>query len=309
MSKRDKHSSLGVIRYADDFVILHEDKAVVQRCREIISEWLAGVGLELKPEKTRLTHTLKSELSEDGIAGFDFLGHNLRQFPAGKYRSDRNGHEKTLGFITLITPSNKACQEHQKQIGNIIRKHRSSSQVELIKDLNPVIRGWTSYYANSDAQGVGDFSKQDYLTYQKLRRWAKRRCGKVKSGHKKYWTSISGKNWVFATKEENANFLRLLSHQEFSSSSINYVKVKGDKSPYNGDLVYWSSRLGTHPEMPKTKAKLLKQQKGKCSHCGLYFREEDVLEEDHIIPRIKGGRNEYKNLQLLHRHCHDEKTD
>jgi RNA-directed DNA polymerase len=308
LSKRDKHSSLGVIRYADDFVILHEDKAVVQRCREIISEWLAGVGLELKPEKTRLTHTLKSELSEDGIAGFDFLGHNIRQFPAGKYRSDRNGHEKILGFITLITPSNKACQEHQKQIGNIIRKHRSSSQVELIKDLNPVIRGWTSYYANSDAQSVGDFSKQDRLTYQKLRRWAKRRCGRVKSGHKKYWTSINGKNWVFATKEENANFLRLLSHQEFCSSSINYVKVKGDKSPFDGDLVYWSSRLGTHPEMPKTKAKLLKQQKAKCSHCGLYFREEDVLEEDHIIPRTKGGRNEYKNLQLLHRHCHDEKT-
>lgn len=66
--------------------------------------------------------------------------------------------------------------------------------------------------------------------------------------------------------------------------------------------------MGTHPQMPKTKAKLLKQQKGKCSHCGLYFCEGDVLEEDHIIPRTKGGRNEYKNLQLLHRHCHDEKT-
>lgn len=42
-----------VIRYADDFVVLHEDKSVVQRCREIISEWLIGIGLELKPEKTR----------------------------------------------------------------------------------------------------------------------------------------------------------------------------------------------------------------------------------------------------------------
>ena len=66
---RHKVMSLSFIRYADDFVVLHRDKLVVQRCREIISEWLAGMGLELKPEKTRLTHTFKNELSEDGKAG------------------------------------------------------------------------------------------------------------------------------------------------------------------------------------------------------------------------------------------------
>ncbi|MCC5601749.1 HNH endonuclease [Nostoc favosum] len=32
------------------------------------------------------------------------------------------------------------------------------------------------------------------------------------------------------------------------------------------------------------------------------------MEEDHIIPRALGGKDEYNNLQLLHRHCHDEKT-
>ncbi|MHC5744917.1 MAG: HNH endonuclease [Nostoc sp.] len=29
---------------------------------------------------------------------------------------------------------------------------------------------------------------------------------------------------------------------------------------------------------------------------------------DHKIPRALSGKDEYKNLQLLHRHCHDEKT-
>ncbi|MFL9453707.1 HNH endonuclease [Tolypothrix bouteillei VB521301_2] len=66
--------------------------------------------------------------------------------------------------------------------------------------------------------------------------------------------------------------------------------------------------MGAHPEMPKRVATLLKQQKGKCAHCGLYFREEDVMEIDHKIPLSKGGKDEYKNLQLLHRHCHDIKT-
>ncbi|WP_233221152.1 reverse transcriptase domain-containing protein [Chlorogloea sp. CCALA 695] len=66
MPKRDKRKSLTFIRYADDFVLLHQDKSVVTRCREIISEWLLGTGLQLKPEKTRLTHTLIPEWSEDG---------------------------------------------------------------------------------------------------------------------------------------------------------------------------------------------------------------------------------------------------
>ena len=66
--------------------------------------------------------------------------------------------------------------------------------------------------------------------------------------------------------------------------------------------------MGAHPELPSRKAYLLKRQKGKCTHCGLSFQEWDVLEVDHIIPRALRGKDEYKNLQLLHRHCHDEKT-
>ena len=60
-----------VVRYADDFVILHHDLAVIERCQQIATEWLAGLGLELKPSKTRITHTLREHA---GNLGFDFLG-------------------------------------------------------------------------------------------------------------------------------------------------------------------------------------------------------------------------------------------
>ncbi|MHC5736071.1 HNH endonuclease [Nostoc sp.] len=66
--------------------------------------------------------------------------------------------------------------------------------------------------------------------------------------------------------------------------------------------------MGKNPEMPNRILKLLKKQKGKCTHCEMFFRDEDVMEVDHSIPKSKGGKNEYKNLQLLHRHCHDTKT-
>ena len=66
--------------------------------------------------------------------------------------------------------------------------------------------------------------------------------------------------------------------------------------------------MGRNPEMPTSKAIKLKIQKGKCKWCGLHFREGDILEEDHIIATALGGKNEFENLQLLHGHCHDEKT-
>jgi RNA-directed DNA polymerase len=53
---------------------------------------------------------------------------------------------------------------------------------------------------------------------------------------------------------------------------------------------------------------LLKRQAGRCNLCGLYFRPEDQLEVDHIIPKAQGGQNTYNNWQLLHTHCHHTKS-
>ena len=66
--------------------------------------------------------------------------------------------------------------------------------------------------------------------------------------------------------------------------------------------------MGRSPDMPTRKASLLKRQKGVCTWCCLRFREEDILEIDHILATALGGKDEYKNLQLLHGHCHDRKT-
>ena len=129
----------------------------------------------------------------------------------------------------------------------------------------------------------------------------------LKGLYQEYYRKIGNRNWVFATK--GANPLILLTHDDFSCSSTKFVKVKGDKSPYDGDLVYWSTRMGRNPELPNTKAFLLFKQKGKCNWCGLYFRNGDLLEKDHILATALGGKNEFNNYQLLHGgKCHNEKT-
>jgi len=76
---------------------------------------------------------------------------------------------------------------------------------------------------------------------------------------------------------------------------IRHIKVMGDKSPYDGDWTYWSSRTGKHPGVRKEVSTLLKQQKNKCAFCRLNFRPTDLIEVDHIIPRSKVGNNTYKN--------------
>ena len=107
LSKERKRRSLHLIRYADDFVCIHEDLEVVLKCQEIIAEWLEKLGLSLKPSKTRLTHTLKSH--QGSSPGFDFLGFNIRQYPVGKYHSDR-------GYKTLIKPSSDSQKTHYQRL-------------------------------------------------------------------------------------------------------------------------------------------------------------------------------------------------
>jgi len=295
--KQANRQSLSLIRYADDFVILHEDITVVQRCRNIITEWLKDMGLELKSSKTRLAHTLNQ--CEQEKPGFNFLGFTIQQFPVGKYHSKR-------GFKTIITPSKQKQKVHYDQIASVINAHKAAPQSALISRLNPNIRGWANYYATVVSKDV--FSDIDDLIYQKLSAWAKRRHP-LKNGKwvaKKYWHPLDGDNWIFATRKEGSTPLRLLNHAD--TPIVRHVKVKGKSSPYDGNLVYWSTRMGNNPEMPSRVSKLLKKQKGKCTHCGLFFRENDVMEVDHKIPKSQGGKDTYDNWQLLHRHCHDKKT-
>lgn len=296
-------SAPNFIRYADDFVILHEDITVVQRCREIISEWLKGMGLELKPSKTRLAHTL--EKYEGEPPGFNFLGFNIRQFPVGKHHSGKN-NGKLLGFKTIITPSREKQKVHYELVANIIYAYGTATQQALIGKLNPIIIGWANYYSTVISKEA--YCHQDYLMYQKLIAWAKRRHPKkgVRWIVNKYWKTIGGNNWVFATKSKGEDLMRLRAHSE--THIVRHVKVKGESSPYDANLVYWSTRMGRHPEISIKEATLMKRQKGKCNHCELFFRDGDTWDIDHIIPLSRGGKDEYSNLQILHKHCHDAKT-
>ncbi|WP_367267914.1 group II intron reverse transcriptase/maturase [Okeania sp. SIO2C9] len=291
ISWQSKVKSLSLIRYADDFVILHEDIEVVLQAKTVIQEWLSQVGLELKPEKTKIAHTL--EEYEGNKPGFDFLGFTIGQWKVKPTEQ---------GFKTLIKPSSKSINTHYRKLADICDKNKTAPTKALIAKLNPVIRGWANYFSTVVSKKV--FNKIDNLLWKRLWRWASRRHSNkpAKWVKEKYYPRCKEtRNWVLNDGEYMLNL-----HSDVPI--VRHIKVKGNKSPYDGDWTYWSNRIGKYPGVRKEVTTLLKRQKNKCAFCGLTFRPSDLMEIDHIKPRSEGGDNTYKNKQLLHRHCHDTKT-
>jgi RNA-directed DNA polymerase len=287
-----------VIRFADDFVVLHPSLEVIKQVQEIASAWLADMGLELKPSKTRITHTLQEY---NGNVGFDFLGFEIRQYAVGKTHTGTNSNGVPLGYKTIIKPSKEAQKRHVQAISELVRVNANSNQGTLIGKLNPIIRGWANYY--STVASGKTFARMGHATYLMLRNWAiKRHKTKPKSWIvRKYWHLTDGK-WDFSSEDGK----QLFNHTQ--TRIRRYTKVKGARSPYDGDWVYWTSRLGRHPELSTRLAKLIQRQQGKCAWCGLYLQKDDLLEVDHVLRTTMGGAHGYKNWQLIHRHCHDQKT-
>ena len=75
-----------MVRYADDLVILHAEKAAIEQIQQLVATWLASMGLTLKPGKTCITHTL---IPCENHLGFEFLGFHIQQFPVGKTHSGK----------------------------------------------------------------------------------------------------------------------------------------------------------------------------------------------------------------------------
>jgi RNA-directed DNA polymerase len=289
---QNKRTAAILVRYADDFVVIHEHLSVIEQSKQLISQWLSNLGLELKESKTKIVSSK---------TGFDFLGFNIKQYSVSDNHSSRNTKGEILGFKTLIKPSDESIKRVYEQLRDTIDRYGTAPQVALIKKLNPIIKGWANYY--STVCSTDTYNDLDSLLYNKLQQWARRRHSKKTNGWVaiKYWHVNEGK-WDFRAEEDE----KRISLLKFYKTKINrHIKVQGSRSPFDGDWIYWSSRMGRSPEISKKVAKLLKEQQGKCGHCGNYFDTDSVMEIHHLDGNHKNNKTE--NLQLLHRHCHDNK--
>lgn len=216
---RKNTQKVHLIRYADDFIVTASNKEMLEtKVIPVIEAFLSKRGLQLSPEKTRITHIND---------GFNFLGQNIRMYSRGKL---------------LIRPTKEAVRLVKEKLKGIIVKYRGSQAAVLIRNLNPVITGWANYHRNACSKKT--FYKLDRILWRNIWNWARRRHNNL--GYRKivslYFMSIGRRKWQFFGKFDNSKIILL---RMFGCFHIKRHKlINGNANPFNPDWdKYFSHRL------------------------------------------------------------------
>jgi len=289
----EKINKVHLVRYADDFVITGITKDLLELViKPAVEQFLKIRGLELSPEKTKITHIME---------GYDFLGQNVRRY------------DKKL----LIKPSTKNVKTFLDKIRKTIVELRPAKQETVIQLLNPVIRGWAMYHKGVVASRI--FQKVDTQIWAALWRWAKRRHPNKSTKWIKYryFHKVGNRNWTFAVKQitvdKDGN--KQASFYELSRASSVHIKrhekIKANANPYDPKDEQYFEKRDFKKSLEsltgrKRQTKLFMDQDGKCVYCGALLGYNDVLHRHHLVEKHRGGSDALSNLVLLHDICHTQ---
>ncbi|MEB3281826.1 MAG: reverse transcriptase domain-containing protein [Lyngbya sp.] len=249
------------IRYADDLVFIIDPKKY--KSFESIGDITRTIQMEV--QSFLQIRGLETKPSKTRLVhstdGFDFLGwHFYVQKNNSKFRS---------------VPSEKNFKAFKKKVKFIVNNSTYGAKVKAEK-LSSVVRGWRNYHRHCQMDG-SRFSLWDI----------DERTRKVFIKEKKV-------NKHMAVKLVNKAFPKV------SWSENRHINVEGKRSPFDGDIVYWSKRNSKLYDGMTAKA--LKRQDHKCEHCGLAFVDDEKVELHHK----DGNHNNWnwRNLKAVHRSCH-----
>jgi group II intron reverse transcriptase/maturase len=176
-----RHSApLGtLVRYADDFVVMCRTRKDCEQAEQRVRVILARLGLELHPDKTR-----RVELY-DGKEGFDFLGCHLHKRMSGTLWERKR---KRLYFLQRW-PSTRSMQRIRQRVKELTPRSRCHADIrEVIADLNPVLRGWGTYFRTGNA--AKRFNQLDSYVWRRLRALRIKRKGRqLRASEADRWTS------------------------------------------------------------------------------------------------------------------------
>lgn len=278
---------MNMVRYADDFIITGNSKEWLEHeVKPAAVEFLAERGLVLSPEKTKITHIRE---------GFDFLGWNIRKY-----------HDKLL-----MKPSKANVKAHLDKIREVINGNKTAKQANLIRLLNPVLRGWANYHSHVVAKET--FGKVDTYVWSMLWQWAVRRHPNKGDRwvKKKYFKSRGTRAWVFAATEEKEDGTQkdIILLKEFDTPIARHIKIKADANPHDPQWEpYFESRWGKKMlRSSRGRRKLYwvwLRQDGLCSTCQEPITKNTLWDVRYIVKRTDGGTNAASNLRMHHLNCH-----
>lgn len=193
--------------------------------------------------------------------GFDFLGWHFKVQSNGKFR---------------CVPSVDNFKAFRQKIKHIVNNSNYGANVKAIK-LAPIVRGWRNYHR---------FCKMDGS------RWSL------------YYIQNRAFRVFNQETKQNRHTSKELLDKAFPTvpySENKHINVKGNKSPYDGDLIYWSER--NSKLYYDTTSKVLKRQNHSCARCGLKTTSEERVHLHHKDGNHYNWKN--NNLEALHESCHD----
>jgi RNA-directed DNA polymerase len=284
-----KSPCVNFIRYADDFIITGRTKELLEgEIKPLVEQFLQARGLELSPAKTVITHVEK---------GFDFLGQNVRKYPNGKL---------------LIKPSKKNVNTFLGGIRKTIRAALGMSAADLIRELNPKIRGWANYHRH--VVSTRTFARVDHHIFSSLWQWARRRHPNKNTRWRKqkYFGSRCGRDWSFFGEkcDDQGQPIQVWLRPARRTPIKRHVKVKGDANPYDPAYeTYFEQREEAHMQDTfrgtRTLRFLWHEQRGLCTVCNTQITRITGWRLHHRVPRVMGGSQSAENRVLLHPECHD----
>ena len=282
---------IAMVRYADDFVIMCETKEEAENMYIKLKPYLQKRGLELAPDKTKVTHVTK---------GFDFLGFNVRRYTNIKGNQDRSK--------LLIKPSKASIKEFKAKIKEVFETLRGTNVGTLIRRINPIIRGTANYWKTVVSKEI--FGALDHYIWSKTYKFL-RQLHPTKSW--RYWITkryfkkdiygVSKDKWLL-TDPKGKYQIRRMAWTEIKRHEL----IKYKNSPFNATLKEYYERRDIK-EFERNSVefyqKLAKKQKYKCPFCGMSVIDfKESIERHHKVARAQGGDNTMKNSLLVHTSCH-----
>ena len=166
-------ASLKWCRYADDGLVHCRSLKQAQYLLNQLRGRFRSCGLELHPEKTKIVYCKDEKRTEEHEhTSFDFLGYTFRR------RRCRNMADNT--FFVSFSPavSLTALKAMRQTIRKLkVRQKSQYSLEEIARWLNPIIRGWITYYGQFRRSALDPLFRHINKT---LVRWARRKFKTLK---------------------------------------------------------------------------------------------------------------------------------
>jgi len=171
--KEMRRKGYQLTRWADDWVVTCRTRAEAEQALARAVKILDQLGVTLNRDKTRIVHITR---------GFEFLGFKIQRgkgrfkLPHGRIKSKLNRH----GLYAI--PTQKSVDRFKDQIRARTQRRIPLRMGELIKQINPIIRGWGNYYCRSNVRKR--FAQLDRWIVRRL--WSHRTRRWRNTGWKEY---------------------------------------------------------------------------------------------------------------------------